>query len=55
MWWHNYDAELRGYSEIGPGESVKQWTFVTHPWSATGLDDSSVDLRVGGRKVFVPE
>ena len=55
MWWHDYEGEKVGYSVIGPGEDVKQWTYVTHPWSATAVYDSSIELTVDGDDVFVPE
>jgi len=39
------------YGTIAAGGMMNMWTYATHPWSATGAGNLSVD----GDAVFVPE
>lgn len=35
MWWHDYSGNLRPYQTLQPNQTRQQWTYATHPWSAT--------------------
>jgi len=53
LWWHDDSGVPRHYHTIVPNQYVNQWTFATHPWSAT--NDAGEQLLMDGERVFVPE
>lgn len=51
LFWHNYSGDLVSYGTIAAGAELNMYTYVTHPWSATGSGNITVD----GDAVFIPE
>ncbi|GJJ14482.1 hypothetical protein Clacol_008746 [Clathrus columnatus] len=37
--WIGFNGERKPYKTLGPGESYRQKTFVTHPWEVVAGDD----------------
>jgi hypothetical protein len=35
VYWLDYDGNRQHYTDVYPGETVRQKTFVTHPWLIT--------------------
>jgi len=55
LFWHDYAGNERSYGVIGAGQTRRQGTYASHPWSVTGKADASAILVVDGDDVFVPE
>lgn len=48
--WHSFDGDLLDYSTVAAGATYTQGTYATHPWSAHGTGNLTVD----GHEVYIP-
>jgi hypothetical protein len=56
MVWLNYHSEPIKYSQLVPGASYTQQTYVTHPWIAVELDSGYYTLMLlNNWTVFYPQ
>lgn len=54
--WLNYEGEPVKYTELAPGKSYTQSTYVTHPWVVVELDSGFFNLmQLNGWTVFFPQ
>lgn len=52
LYWHDYSGYKQSYGTIKAGETHKQYTYATHPWSVTG--NGKGIYTVDGESVFKP-
>lgn len=55
LFWHDYQGVEKSYGVIKNGETRRQGTYASHPWSVTGKANASERLVVDGDDVFVPK
>jgi hypothetical protein len=44
VFWINYDGKREFYSDVAPGKSYTQDTYMTHPWVVTDMTGQCVVL-----------
>ena len=44
IYWINYDGKREFYSDVNPGKSYTQNTYMTHPWVVTDMTGQCVLL-----------
>lgn len=42
VYWLDFDGKRQFYSDVAPGDSYIQDTFMTHPWLVTTLKDECI-------------
>lgn len=53
LWWHDYSGVPQEQRDINPGQTVHQYSYVTHPWSAT--NEAGTYLHTGDARVLVTQ
>jgi len=56
LYWYNYEGVKEARSQpILPGETRIIWTFATHPWGATAVENEELSMLIDMETAFVTE